>query len=201
MAIAGYSAEPADGSEWFGGGADNQHAVPVVMPATGRITRIGVWCRGKDASCSFRGVVWDSARNTVLGQTALQTATGAALAIGASIKYEADVLTPFDVASGATIYVGLSRAPAGAMQFGYDNTAVDHYDDVDSSWPSGMESESLHANRQPGFYVVYEVGSETYVRRGGVWVKATAVKVRRAGAWVDIGPEVYVRRAGAWVKA
>ena len=52
-----------------------------------------------------------------------------------------------------------------------------------------------------GVYVVYEVGSETYVRRSGVWVKADAVQVRRSGAWADVGPDVYVRRGGVWVKA
>jgi len=33
--------------------------------------------------------VWNSTRNTVLGQTALQTASGAALAIGASLNLRA----------------------------------------------------------------------------------------------------------------
>ena len=80
MPTAGYTAEPSYGSEWWGSGVDNQHCTAVTMPEAGRITRIGVWLRGKDASCSFRGVVWNSTRNTVLGQTALQTASGAALA-------------------------------------------------------------------------------------------------------------------------
>lgn len=91
------------------------------MPEAGRITRIGVWLRGKDASCSFRGVVWNSTRNTVLGQTALQTVSGAALSVGASLKYEVAVVTPFDVAAGS-IYVGCTGNPSGAMQFGSANT-------------------------------------------------------------------------------
>lgn len=81
----------------------------------------------QDASCSFRGVVWNNTRNTVLGQTA----SGAALAVGASLKYEAAVVTPFDVAARA-IYVGFTRNPTGAMQFGFDNTSS-HYDDNGSS--------------------------------------------------------------------
>ena len=53
-----------------------------------------------------------------------------------------------------------------------------------------------------GVYVVYEVGSETYVRRSGAWAKADAVQVRRSDpTWSDAGPDVYVRRGGAWVKA
>jgi hypothetical protein len=31
----------------------------VTMPEAGRITRIGVWLRGKAASHSFRGIVWN----------------------------------------------------------------------------------------------------------------------------------------------
>jgi len=52
-----------------------------------------------------------------------------------------------------------------------------------------------------GVYVVYEVGSETYVRRSGAWVKASSVQVRRSGARADVGPDVYVRRGSVWVKA
>jgi hypothetical protein len=64
-----------------------------------------------------------------------------------------------------------------------------------------MSGESLHSGFRLGAYVVYEVGSETYVRRSGAWVKAAGVAVRRTGAWADVGPDVYVRRGGVWVKA
>lgn len=202
MPTAGFTAEPLDGAEWWGSGANNQHSTPIAMPEAGRITRIGVWLRGKDASCSFRGAVWDSARDSVLGQTGLQTASGAALAIGASQLHEAAVLAPFDVAAG-TYEVGFTRNPSGAMQFGFTADAAQQHmdDDNGSSNPSPMVGESLHSDRRLGVYVVYEVGSETFVRRGGVWVKAEKVQVRRSGAWVDVGPEVNVRRGGVWVKA
>ncbi|MGK2852242.1 MAG: hypothetical protein ACSLFN_15225 [Candidatus Limnocylindrales bacterium] len=67
MPTAGFTAEPTYGSEWWGSGVENQHCSAVTMPEAGRITRIGVWLRGKDAPCSFRGVVWSSTRNSVLG--------------------------------------------------------------------------------------------------------------------------------------
>jgi len=38
-----------------------------------------------------------------------------------------------------------------------------------------------------GFDIVTEVGSETYVRRSGTWVKTDALQVRRSGAWADAG--------------
>jgi hypothetical protein len=52
-----------------------------------------------------------------------------------------------------------------------------------------------------GVYVVYEVGSATYVRPSGPRVKADSVQVRRSGAWADVGPDVYVRRGGVWSRA
>jgi hypothetical protein len=45
--------------------------------------------------------------DSVFGQTALQAASGATLAVGASLKYGAAVVTPFDVAA-STIYVGFT---------------------------------------------------------------------------------------------
>ncbi len=50
-----------------------------------------------------------------------------------------------------------------------------------------MSGESSHASRQMGFHIVYEVGSGTYVRRSGTWVKNDAVQVRRSAAWADAG--------------
>lgn len=200
MPTAGFPDKPTYGSQWFGVGYANQHCGAVTMPEAGRITRIGVWLRGKDASCSFRAAVWSSSRNTVLGQTALQTASGAALGLANCLKYEAAVVTPFDVAAG-TIYVGFCRNPSGAMQFAYEDTSSHYNEDNGSSNPSGMTNEYLESNRRMGVYVVYEVGSETYVRRSGAWVKADAVQVRRSGAWADAGPDVYVRRGGVWLKA
>ena len=67
-------------------------------------------------------------------------------------------------ASEGTICVGFTRNPTGAMQFGFDNTDS-HYDDNGSSNPSAMSGESSHSSRRLSVYVVYEVGSETYVRR------------------------------------
>lgn len=200
MPTAGFTAAPADGAEWFGSGLDNQHCTPVTLPEDATITRIGVYLRGKDASCAFRGVVWNSTRNTVLCRTASQTASGAALSISASNAYEAAVETETFVAAG-TIYVGFTRNPSGAMQFAWDTSSTDHYDDDNgSSTPSGMSSETLHSSRRMAVWVDYTVGTETYVRRSSAWVKADDVLVRRSSAWSSIAAEMYVRRSGAWVQ-
>lgn len=201
MATLGPTTERTYGAEWNGSGADNQHCSPETMPSGGgRVTDINVWIRGKDASCSFKGVVWNSTRNTVLGQTATQTATGASFALGNSLNYGDPVVTPFDVGSSEVINIGYCRNPTGAMQHSYNNTGV-HYDDISgSSNPSGMSGEVSHSF-ETAFYITYETISETYVRRGGSWIKNTETYARRTGAWSAAGPDVYVRRTGAWVKA
>ena len=201
MPTVGNDVQYTWGAEWWGSGLDNQHAVAHTMPEDGTIIQIGNWIRGKDASCSFKGVVWNSTRNTVLGQTATQTASGASFAIGNSSDYLANVVTPFDVAAGTTIYIGFCRNPSGAMQFDLDDTGSHYDDDNGSSNPSGMSGETLHSGRKFASYAVYEVGAAAYVRRSGVWSKNDEVYVRRSAAWSAVGAEVYVRRSGAWVKA
>lgn len=142
----------------------------VFVHAKKRPRRLGF--RGRQFGSSV-GSLWSGTRNSVLGWTALQTASGAALAIGASQKKEASVVTPFDVA--AATYVGFTRDPTGTMQFGFDTGS--HYDDDNgSSNPFAMSGESSHSSRRMGVYVVYEVGSETYVRRSDAWVKADSVQ-------------------------
>lgn len=203
MPTFGFTTEPADGAEWGGSGVDNQHAIPLTMPVDGTITTIGVIIRGKDASCSFKGVVWNSTRNTVLGQTATQTATGAAFAIGAGLTYEAAVVTPFDVAGGTSLYVGFCRNPTGAMQFSWDSSSSHYDDDNGSSNPSAMSGETLHSTRRFSAFCGYIVGPEVYVRRSSAWVKAdNGIFTSRSGAWsADVGQEIYVYRGGVWVKA
>ncbi len=88
-------------------------------------------------------------------------------------------------ASEGTICVGFTRNPTGAMQFGFDN-ADSHYDDNgssnpsamsgESSHPSAMSGESSHSSRRLSVYVVYEVGSETYVRRSARRSRSTACR-------------------------
>ena len=87
-----------------------------------------------------------------------------------------------------------ASSPTSAMQFGFDNTGSHYGEDNNLFDPSVMTAESLHSSRRMGVYVDYEVGSETYVRLTGAWVKADSVLVRRLGAWVDVGPYVYAAR-------
>ena len=190
------------GAEWWGSSVSNQFAAPETFPAGGgRITRIGWWAAGKDASCSSKGAVWNSTRDAVLAQTASVTMTGYAFAIGNSTLHEAAVVSTVDVADAAVIHIGFVKAYTGAAQFDFSAGASHYDDDHGSSNPSAMSGETLHSTREPAFYVVYETVAKVWVRRSGAWVQNTSANVRRSGAWVNAGPSVYVRRSGAWVKA
>lgn len=102
--------------------------------------------------------------------------------------------------AAGTIYVGFTRNPTGAMQFGFDNTGSHYDDDNGSSNPSGISGESSHSSRRMGVYVVYEVASETYVRRSHLGQGGQRARPS-LGRMVQRGADVYVRRGGVWVKA
>lgn len=201
MPTLGPTTERSYGAEWWGSGVENQHCSPETIGEDGRVTHIGVWARGKDASCAMKQAVWSSSRNSVLGSCGSSTMSGASFAIGNSLKYEDAVVTPFDLTSGTAVYIGFCRAPAGAAQFSFNNTGSHYDDDNGSSNPSGMSGETLHSSREPAFYLVYETVPEVYLRRSGAWVQTSAVYARRSSVWDNVGPDVYVRRSGAWVKA
>lgn len=201
MATLGPTTERTYGAEWWGSNVENQYCAPETMPVDGYITRIGVWCRGKDEVGSFKGVVWDSTRNTVLCQTATQSASSAVFATGNSLRYEADVTVDTFVAAGSLIHIGFTRNPSTSMQFSFNNTGTHFDDDNGSSTPSAMSGETEHTSREPAFYIVYETVPEVYLRRGAAWVQTDTVYTRRSSAWGSVGTEVYVRRSSAWVKA
>lgn len=201
MATLGPTTERTYGAEWWGANVENQFCSPETLSVDAFITRIGVWIRGKDESCSFKGVVWNSTRNTVVCQTATQSASSAAFAIGNSLKYEADVSGGSVFYAAAGLHPGFTRNPATNVQFSFNNTSL-HYDDNNgSATPSGMSGETTHSSREPAFYIVYETVPEVFIRRSSAWVQTTAVYTRRTSAWTNVGTQVYVRRSGAWVAA
>lgn len=202
MATLGPTTERTYGAEWWGSSVSNQYAAPETFPSGGgRITRIGWWASGKDATCSAKGAVWNSTRNSVVAQTGSVSMTGYAFAIGNSTQHEAAVSTTYDAGSSEAVYIGFVKAYTGAAQFSFNNTGSHYDDDNGSSNPSGMSGETLHSSREPAFYLVYDTIAKVYVRRSGAWVQNSATYVRRSGAWSSAGPSVYVRRSGAWVKA
>jgi len=139
----GTSTKPTSSQEWSGVNALNQQATALTLPAGGPwvISKLGAWMAGKDAAVNTKLVLWNSTRNSVLGQSAQFSATGHAFGSGNSDNYEKTLVTPVTVNGGTTVYVGWSRDPAGAAQFGRYATGT-HYDDTQTgSWPAAMSGE------------------------------------------------------------
>lgn len=203
MSTIGRSGEPDYGWVAISGAGYNQFCIgPYTAPDDIIITDIGCWLRGYGGSCSFRGVIWSSTRNSVLGQTGLQTASSASGSVSASSKYEAAV-SKFEISKGTDFYIGFTRNYSGGMQFSFDNGGSGYYkDDEGDSTPGGMTGESHVTGVTPAFYALYTLARpDIYVRRSGSWADPSGNYVRRSGSWESIGPDGYVRRSGVWVKA
>jgi hypothetical protein len=203
MPTLGNTSAPSFGWVAHSGSTFNQYGRGATATEPMLVTDIGVYLRGYSSDCSFRGVVWNDTRNTVLGYTNLHTADGASGSAAASNLEEWAVTTEFEVADGETIYIGFIRAYSGAMQFAYDSGGPGYWqDDRGGSSVGPMAGEEKVNDRDPAFYVRYEDPlPEVYVRRSGVFEQLQQIYVRRSGVFEEVGAEVYVRRSGVWVKA
>lgn len=183
---------------WQGETTPNLVGIQVTMPTAGTITRMGGWIRGYINDCSFRWTIWNSS-NAFLRQTGTIVADGASLSTTAGLNYEADLTSPLAVTAGQVLYLGSIRAGSGGMQYGRSSSGT-HYEKDGTGWSDDFSGKSSETGLV-AVYAEYTVGSESYVRRSGVWVKANPLAVRRGGAWIDPTANVYVRRSGVWVPA
>lgn len=169
MATVGYTTKPTYGSKWTGLNTLTQWALKVTMPGGGpwKITRLGVWSRGKDASARAVVAVWsDSAGSPagLLGSSSEFTMSGASLAIANNLNYEADVSTPIVVNGGTAVWIGMAHHPSDAAQMAYNNTGTIKVKTATTGWPtpitmSGASTDptAISSNgTQPGFYAYYE---------------------------------------------
>lgn len=164
----GSNSRPSWGYEWSGVNTYNQVAHALTFPGGGpwRVVTLGAWLAGKSASVNVKLAIWDSTRNTVLGSSAEFTApSGGSGGNGQSDSYEKAVVTPFEVAGGATVYVGWSRDEADVIQWDI-NSSGSHYDDTDTtgSWPGSaprsMSGEVLDStNGGIGAWLYYELAN------------------------------------------
>lgn len=141
----GSNTKPASTQEWTGLNTLNQQAHLLTMPSGGpwKVSRLGGWLAGKDADVTAYLCIW-SAAGTLLARSAAFTAGGLAFALGNSTQYELDLTAPIQVAGSAQVYVGWSRNPAGAAQWGRTASGT-HYDDTQTgSYPgslSGLQAD------------------------------------------------------------
>lgn len=189
-------------------GAYNQRGLPITVPTSGRITRLGGWLRGGfepnvgATDWAFRFVVWDAAAGTVLAQSALLAAAGInkmpeTIAISDMLRYEADLTEPLAVTGDQSILVGFAgdptTVPDGVAVYVPVGPSGTHKYKTRNPWPGSMSGASSYAH-YIGTYA-FLTPSAVKVRRNGQWVDAEA-HVRRNGVWVPA--EVKVRRSGSW---
>lgn len=158
MAYLGSTAKPTYGQEWTGLNTLNQQAMLLTMPTNGSITRVGGWLAGKDAAVSFYFCVWNSG-GTLLAQSAVQTAAALGFGLGQSIQYEANLTAAVAAVAGQQYYIGWSRNPSGAAQFGR-NASGTHYDDTQTgTYPGSLAGLSADTAGTIGAYAVYSTAA------------------------------------------
>ena len=119
MPTVGTTTEPTDTQVWYGLNSVNHHALVLTMPAGGpwNITRLGAWLAGMGETTDFKLCIWSSG-GSLLGQTAALVGANLGLAVGNNVRYEANLITPVEVAGGASIHIGFARDPQDNTQFG-----------------------------------------------------------------------------------
>lgn len=183
----------------------NQQANPLTVPERSRIITLGAWLRGVSGygSVNYRLVVWNP-NGTVRAQTAGQSIGTAAVAVGNLLRVEHDLTAPLDVDAGEAVWIGFASSSTGAIQFGWHDhgSSSSHREKTTASWPVSMSGASTHGSTGAvGAWIErYDPIAGAWIRRGGSWTRADAVRVRRSGAWVEVDG-VRVRRSGSWSDA
>lgn len=194
MPRIGNDVEPVSTQEWNGVNTQNQTALLRTMPEHGRITHLGMWASARNNPVNARLVIWDGAGN-VIGQTAQFSMAARPFAVGENDNHYHPLETPVVVASGASIFIGISRDPAGEHQFGR-TASGSHRDDTSSTWPDSLAGNVTDTNGEIGAYADYTTAIAR-VRRAGSWV-VESVRANRAGVQT-VAQRTAVRRSGAWV--
>jgi len=197
VTLGNYASPTWGGIQEYSGGM-TQKALLVTAPSSGRITSLGAWLAGWSGSVTAELVLWDYVTRAVLAHSATFTvAQGGNGDPPHGYRYEyAPTVIP-NVAAGQQLLVGFCCTPgSGGYEYPVNASGSGtHYEKKVTSWPgsmSGMASEPYKA----GFYAILTPGGFVKVRRSGAWVDAP-VYVLRGGAWVPAS-SVNVRRSGSW---
>lgn len=156
MATLGSTSEPTTGAVYFGLNSTNHHAILLTMPEGGpwEITRLGAWIAGMDATPNARLCLWSPGGSLLEMTPQFAVSNGGGLAIGASIKHEADLETPYVATGGQQLYVGVARDPAEAMQFG--TRSGTRLDKTSASWPTSLSGAGSVSGAIGAFIANYQ---------------------------------------------
>lgn len=211
MPRIGSTTAPADAHSRIGN-YRQQNAYALTAPVACTVTSLGAYIKGLSGygSISYRLCIWRNGGspdvgNALLGQTALLTATAAALDPGNLDKVTHDLITPVELAAGDAFFVGIASNTSGSSAhcWGVRTTGTAYYRTLSQgdAWPASMKNYDTETGGNVVAWVenYIPLGSGK-VRRSSAWSDAASVQIRRGGAWVD-ATSVQVRRSGAWVDA
>jgi len=158
MATIGNTSEPTYGQAYSGLNTWTQVAYKVTMPTAGTLTYVGVWAAGKDGySPTTYCCVWNSG-GTLVAQSASFSMTNRSYGLGQSDLYYKALTTPYAASSGQVLYIGFSRNPAAAAQWGY-NSSGSHYAHSNTGGYPANASFGLTGYGSTGFYATYTTNS------------------------------------------
>jgi hypothetical protein len=161
-----------------------------------------VWSAGSGQTSTARVCVWASAApRALLAQSATFTLANRAAANGNVDLYDVALELPVELDAGVTFYAGLWRDKNRSHQL-TGRSGGAHIDDESSTpaLPSPHSGGHGFGDYSVGCHAYFEPIAGAWLRRGGVWVRATDVLVRRSGAWAPVD-RVQVRRSGVWTDA
>jgi hypothetical protein len=199
MTTFGNNAKGPD--EWGAGVNYNEGGSPFTVPATGTITRLGLWLAPNTASSPTeylptRLCIWN-ASGVLLGKTATFNVTVPDHYVAAN--YAADLTAGVAVTAGQTVYLGYwcqVLSDGCLLNPRCQDSGTFYLKKAGNSAPGNLTLSGSVPNTIQAYAYLTPATAIVKIRRGGVWVNAD-VKVRRSGAWVT-PTEVRVRRAGGW---
>lgn len=192
----GSTSHVSDTAQATTGTTNSQVASNLTMTEDGDVTFVSVYMAGYGGACSTQCSIWNTS-STQIAVSASFSATSRTFATGASDHYNKALTAKEHVADGTTIRVGWTRSSSGdGFQWDRNDGVGNTY--LGDGLAGSMTSVTTETTRKPNVYITYDTVPLIYVRRASAWVQVTDVQVKRASAWATVGTECYVKRGGVW---
>lgn len=153
-------------------GSDNQIGMKITMPEAGSIKTLHVYVAGNGSTITGQLVLWNASR-AIVAQTGNITFSDSAGSPKTNVNQQAwqvaDLLTPYNAASGEVLFIGFWRNSAQTANYSYVNSGGEVHPDPQGSTgnvssPTTLASASVTA--QLSAYADYIKGGLAYASGG-----------------------------------
>lgn len=159
-ATLGPTTKVADTTQAYSGTSNSQVATPLTMPRDGRITKVSAWLAGYTGDQSCRVAIWNTS-GTLLANSSTFTAAQRTFSNGNDVRYERDLTSPLEVASGATIWAGFLRTTGTPGFFYSRDDGAGKTTKRGSGLAGNMTSIATDTASMPNVYITYEYDEDT----------------------------------------